>query len=197
LVALALALGPAVAWSAESAGPAGGVPTATAPAQAVKQGQDDENPLEGRRHLSAPAAAATATTTADAQEEAEADEAPAARHGNLTSWKWGAVLGAGAAMAVGLVMMQQARSDASLLQAARAPAGMRPTMAYDQRIRDAENDYVRTRTWAAVSLIGAGVLGAAAVTLFVVDREGRPRAQARLAPVAGTQVAGLSLEGIF
>ena len=48
-----------------------------------------------------------------------------------------------------------------------------------------------------MSLIGAGVLGAAAVTLFLVDAEGRPRAQARLVPVAGTQVAGLGLEGIF
>jgi len=201
LVVVALVMRPAAARSAEGAG------APVQPLPAAGQQQDDENPLEpGKRPPSrapAPATpAATATTTAtatateDGDDDEEEDEGPV-QTGKLASWKWGAVLGASAALAVGLVMMQQARSDQALLDAARAPAGTRPTTVYDEHIRDTEQDYVRTRTWAAVSLIGAGVLSAAAVTLFVLDAQGRPRVQARLAPVAGTRVAGLGVEGVF
>ena len=174
LVALCTAGGPRAVVGAESPAP----PTVAA---AAAQHDDDENPLEPARPRSAAAA-----------------PEPDGKASPLTSWKWVTVLGAGAAAGTGLVMLQQARNEASLLEAARAPAGTRPTTPYDQTIRDAERDYVRMRTWAAAAFIAGGALTAAAVTLFLLDQESEaPGLQARLAPLVGRRSTGLGLQGTF
>src|SRR5262249_45659628 len=94
LVVLALVLRPAVARGAES-GAAGPPPPAPA---AVQRGQDEEPPPEPAPRRPAPAVAPpTVDAEKDAGEDADEDAPPPPRHGNLSSWKWGAVLGAGAA----------------------------------------------------------------------------------------------------